>query len=55
MLPIKQGCNRLNSSKDVNKIMAIDKGKLIEFGGHQELLQRKGLYYYLHSQQERGI
>lgn len=47
--------HRLSTLKDANKIMAIDKGSLIEFGGHQELLQRKGLYYYLHSQQERGI
>lgn len=47
--------HRLSTLKDANKIMAIDKGNLIEFGGHQELLQRKGLYYYLHSQQERGI
>jgi subfamily B ATP-binding cassette protein HlyB/CyaB len=47
--------HRLSTLKDANKIMAIDKGNLIEFGGHQELLQKKGLYYYLHSQQERGI
>jgi len=34
--------------------MAIDRGSLIEFGTKQELLNARGLYYYLHSQQETG-
>ncbi len=46
--------HRLSTLKDAHKIMAIDKGQLIEYGAQEELLQRKGLYYYLHSQQERG-
>lgn len=46
--------HRLSTLKDADKIMAIDKGQLIEYGAQEELLQRKGLYYYLHSQQERG-
>lgn len=46
--------HRLSTLKDAHKIMAIDKGQLIEYGGQEELLQKKGLYYYLHSQQERG-
>ncbi len=46
--------HRLSTLKDAHKIMAIDKGQLIEYGSQEELLQRKGLYYYLHSQQERG-
>lgn len=46
--------HRLSTLKDADKIMAIDKGQLIEYGSQEELLQKKGLYYYLHSQQERG-
>ncbi len=46
--------HRLSTLKDANKIMAIDRGQLIEYGGQKELLEKKGLYYYLHSQQERG-
>lgn len=46
--------HRLSTLKDADKIMAIDRGQLIEYGGQEELLQKKGLYYYLHSQQERG-
>ncbi len=46
--------HRLSTLKDADKIMAIDKGRLIEYGTKQELLDKKGLYYYLHSKQERG-
>lgn len=46
--------HRLSTIKDAHKIMAIDRGQLVEFGSHEELLQKKGLFYYLHSQQERS-
>ena len=46
--------HRLSTLKDADRIMAIDRGSLIEFGTKQELLNTRGLYYYLHSQQETG-
>lgn len=46
--------HRLSTLKNADKIMSIDRGLLIEYGNPEELLQKKGLYYYLHSQQERG-
>ena len=46
--------HRLSTLKDADKIMAIDRGRLIEYGEQEVLLRKKGLYYYLHSQQERG-
>jgi subfamily B ATP-binding cassette protein HlyB/CyaB len=46
--------HRLSTLRDAQKIMAIDRGQLIEYGSREELLQRKGLYFYLHSQQEGG-
>ncbi len=46
--------HRLSTLKNADKIMAIDKGRLIEYGTIKELLDKKGLYYYLHSKQEVG-
>ncbi len=46
--------HRLSTLKDVDKIMAIDRGELVEYGRIEELLEKKGLYYYLHSMQESG-
>jgi len=47
--------HRLSTIKDAHKIMAIDRGQLVEYGSYEELLKRKGLFHYLHSQQERGL
>ncbi len=44
--------HRLSTLKDVDKIMAIDKGELVEYGRIDELLEQKGLYYHLHKSQE---
>jgi subfamily B ATP-binding cassette protein HlyB/CyaB len=46
--------HRLSTLKDAEKIMAIDKGILVEYGSQVELLKRKGLFHYLHSRQEKG-
>lgn len=46
--------HRLSTLKHADRIMVIDKGILKEFGNHHELIERKGLYYHLHSQQERN-
>jgi len=45
--------HRLSTLKHAQKIMVVDKGSLIEAGSHVELMQQKGLYHYLYSQQER--
>lgn len=46
--------HRLSTLRHANKIMVIDRGELVEFGSHDELIEKKGLYHYLYSQQERG-
>jgi subfamily B ATP-binding cassette protein HlyB/CyaB len=46
--------HRLSTLQHANKIMVVDKGQLVEFGSHSQLMARKGLYYYLYSQQEGG-
>lgn len=46
--------HRLSTLKDVDKIMAIDRGQLIEYGTPKALLEKQGLYAYLHKQQLGG-
>lgn len=46
--------HRLSTLKDAHRIMAIDKGVLVEYGTPKALLARDGLYRYLHMQQEGG-
>jgi len=43
--------HRLSTIRDADLILVIEKGKLIEQGTHEELMDRQGLYYYLSSQQ----
>lgn len=43
--------HRLSTLKSVDKIMAIDRGQLVEYGAPKALLEKDGLYAYLHKQQ----
>ena len=43
--------HRLSTLKSVDKIMAIDRGQLVEYGTPKKLLEKDGLYAYLHRQQ----
>ncbi len=45
--------HRLSTVRDCDVIYALDKGKILEFGSHDELMQQKGYYYSLVTQQER--
>lgn len=45
--------HRLSAINMANKIICMDKGKVAEMGSREELMKKKGLYYFLHSQQER--
>lgn len=42
---------RLSTIRDADAIVVIDKGRVIEKGTHQELMDARGLYFYLSSQQ----
>ncbi|MBE7067533.1 MAG: type I secretion system permease/ATPase [Ruminococcaceae bacterium] len=46
--------HRLSTLKDAQKIMVIDKGSLVEYDTHENLMKHQGLYYHLYSQQQRG-
>ncbi len=43
--------HRLSTIQRANKIIVLDKGKIVEQGSHQELLTRQGIYYWLHQLQ----
>jgi ATP-binding cassette subfamily B protein len=43
--------HRLTTIRNADIIMVLEKGKLVEHGTHQELMDLHGLYYYLESQQ----
>ena len=39
--------HRLSTLRNANKLLVLDKGKVAEFGTHNELLELKGIYYKL--------
>lgn len=39
--------HRLNTIRDVDTIMVIDRGQIVEKGSHDELMQQKGVYYQM--------
>ncbi len=43
--------HRLSTIRDADRILVINKGKIIESGSHLELLEKKGRYYSLHTKQ----
>ena len=47
--------HRLSTIQNADTILVLDKGKIIEKGGHQELLQLGGLYSHLYELQFRDL
>ncbi|MAH03502.1 hypothetical protein CMI39_01805 [Candidatus Pacearchaeota archaeon] len=44
--------HRFSTVKNVDKIVVLDKGKIIEVGNHKELMKKKGKYHELYSLQK---
>jgi len=43
--------HRLSTIREANAIIVLEKGEIAETGTHDELMARRGLYFYLSSQQ----
>ena len=39
--------HRLSTLRNANRLLVLDKGKVAEYGTHNELLDAKGIYYKL--------
>jgi ATP-binding cassette subfamily B protein len=46
--------HRLSTIRDSDVIVAIDAGRVVDVGSHDELMAAKGFYYKLYMSQFRG-
>ncbi|MGL5926870.1 ABC transporter ATP-binding protein [Chroococcidiopsis sp.] len=46
--------HRLSTVREADKIVVLDRGRIVEVGSHTELLNQAGIYHRLHSLQETG-
>lgn len=46
--------HRLSTVREADKIVVLDRGRIVEVGSHAELLRSQGIYHRLHSLQETG-
>lgn len=47
--------HRLSTLREMDRILVLDNGKIIEEGSHQALLRKKGAYYKLYNMQADGF
>jgi len=46
--------HRLSTVREADKIVVLDRGRLVEVGSHAQLLDHQGIYHRLHALQETG-
>lgn len=47
--------HRLSTLKDADRLMVIEKGRLVELGTHEEVYNMKGIYYDLYQKQQEAL
>ncbi len=47
--------HRLSTLREANRLIVLDRGKVIEVGNHAELMAREGYYYHLYQSQSRNV
>ena len=45
--------HRLSTIRKADRLVVLDRGKVVEVGGHDELMARRGAYWRIHEAQER--
>ena len=47
--------HRLSTLRQADRLVVMDRGQIVEIGGHDELMERKGAYYRLYQAQARNV
>ena len=47
--------HRLSTLREANRLIVLDRGKIVEIGSHAELMMREGYYYRLYLAQVRNV
>ncbi|MBN8497283.1 MAG: ABC transporter ATP-binding protein [Candidatus Accumulibacter sp.] len=47
--------HRLSTLRDANRLVVLDRGRIVEAGSHDELMAREGHYYRLYQAQARNV
>ena len=46
---------RISSVMDADRILVLDEGKVMDFGTHEELMQRSEIYREVYTSQQKGV
>jgi ATP-binding cassette subfamily B protein len=47
--------HRLSTLREANRLIVLDRGRIVEIGNHAELMEHEGYYYRLYQAQARNV